>query len=54
MRFTRKLLIWVCCLIAAIPVAWGQAVNTQSRPGILGFLDPQTGAFRPMTAAVTQ
>jgi hypothetical protein len=28
------------------PAAWGQAASSSARPGILGFLDPQTGAFR--------
>jgi hypothetical protein len=53
MRLTKLLLISACCLVAAIP-AWGQATNTPSRPGILGYLDPHTGAFRPIPPAVEE
>lgn len=51
MKITKLLLIYMCCLIAA-PAVWGQAANTPAKPGILGFLDPQTGAFRPVPPAV--
>ena len=37
----------MCCLVAA-PAVWGQAPNTSAKPGILGYLDPHTGAFRPI------
>jgi len=47
MRITKLLLICVCCCIAA-PAVWGQAANSQARQGILGYLDPHTGAFRPI------
>jgi hypothetical protein len=50
MRITTLLLIWMCCLIAA-PAVWGQAANRPARPGILGYLDPHTGAFRPLAQA---
>lgn len=50
MRLTKLLLISACCLIAAMP-AWGQASNTPFRPGIPGYLDPHTGAFRPIPLA---
>ena len=46
MRITKLLLICLCCLIA-VPAVWGQTANNQAHSGILGFLDPQTGAFRP-------
>jgi hypothetical protein len=42
------LLICTCCLAA--PAVWGQAANTPAKPGILGYLDPHTGAFRPVPA----
>ena len=45
MRITKLLLVCMCCLLAA-PALWGQAANSQAKPGILGYLDPQTGAFR--------
>jgi hypothetical protein len=47
---TRKaLLICICCVLAA-PAVWGQTPSRPSRPGILGYFDPQTGAFRPVPA----
>ena len=52
MRTTILLLmICTCCLFAG-PAVWGQAANTPAKPGILGYLDPHTGAFRPVPAAV--
>lgn len=51
MRFAKLLLIGMCCLLAA-QAAWGQAANTHAKPGILGYLDPQTGAFRPLPQAL--
>lgn len=50
MRITKLLLIGMCCLIAA-PAVLGQAANRPARPGILGYLDPHTGAFRPLAQA---
>ena len=46
MRST-KLLLCLCWLIAAVSAALGQAANSQAKAGILGYLDPQTGTFRP-------
>jgi hypothetical protein len=40
----------MCCLIVA-PAVWGQTANSSAKPGILGYLDPNTGAFRPVPAA---
>jgi flagellar hook assembly protein FlgD len=37
----------MCCLIAASAV-WGQATNMSAKPGVLGYLDPRTGLFRPI------
>ncbi len=51
MRITKLLLVCICCLIAA-PAVWGQAANSPAKPGILGYLDPHTGAFRPLPLAI--
>jgi hypothetical protein len=53
MKITKLLLTCMCCLIAA-PAVWGQAANSPARPGILGYLDPHTGAFRPIPPAVEE
>ena len=50
MKITKLLLICMCCLIVSQAV-WGQASKVPSKPGILGFLDPNTGAFRPVPPA---
>jgi len=50
MRMKNLVLICVCCILAA-PAGWGQTANTQAKPGILGYLDPHTGAFRPVPTA---
>jgi hypothetical protein len=50
MRITKLLLICMCCLIVA-PAVWGQTANSSAKPGILGYLDPNTGAFRPVPAS---
>jgi hypothetical protein len=47
MRISKLLLICLCCLLA-VPALWGQAANSQAHQGVLGYLDPQTGAFRPI------
>ena len=47
MRITPLLTICLCYLIAATAV-WGQAPSTSTNPGVLGYLDPRTGAFRPI------
>lgn len=49
MRASKVLLICMCCLIA-VPAVWGQAANRQASHEILGYLDPQTGAFRLVPA----
>jgi hypothetical protein len=51
MRITKLLFICMCCLIAA-PAVWGQAANSPAKPGILGYLDPHTGSFRPLPLTV--
>jgi hypothetical protein len=30
---------------------WGQAASNAAKPGILGYLDPHTGSFRPLVHA---
>jgi hypothetical protein len=52
MRITKQLLLCVCCLGIAVPTAWGQAANSQATTGILGYLDPHSGAFRPVPPEV--
>ena len=53
MRLTKLMLICVCCLMVA-PAVWGQAASSAARPGVLGYLDPRTGAFRPVPAVVDE
>jgi hypothetical protein len=53
MRITKLLLICMCCVVAA-PAVWGQMTNSPAKPGILGYLDPQTGAFRPVPAGAEE
>lgn len=50
MRTTKLLLICLFCVMVAQAV-WGQTANSQAQPGILGYLDPHTGAFRPVAPA---
>ena len=45
MRIT--LLICMCCAMVA-PAVWGQTADVSAQPGVLGYLDPHTGAFRPV------
>jgi hypothetical protein len=53
MRITKLLLICLCCVMVA-PAGWGQTANGPAKPGILGYLDPQTGAFRPVPSATEE
>jgi hypothetical protein len=53
MRITKLLLICMCCVMVA-PAVWAQTANSQARPGILGYLDPHTGAFRPVPAVAEE
>jgi hypothetical protein len=53
MRITKLLLICMCCIMV-VPSVWGQAPNGQAKSGILGYLDPHTGAFRPVAAAAEE
>src|SRR5579864_557352 len=45
---TRLLLICICCFIVAPRAVWGQTASGSASPGVLGYLDPRTGAFRPV------
>jgi hypothetical protein len=53
MRITKLLLICMCCVMVA-PTVWAQTANSQAKTGILGFLDPRTGAFRPVPAVAEE
>jgi hypothetical protein len=53
MRITKLLLICMCCVMV-VPTVWGQTANSQAKPGILGYLDPHTGAFRPVPSAAEE
>jgi hypothetical protein len=53
MRITKLLLICLCCIMVA-PMVWGQTENGPAKPGILGFLDPHTGAFRPVPSGAEE
>jgi hypothetical protein len=50
MRTTKLLLICMCCVMVA-PAVWGQTSDSPAKSGILGYLDPHTGAFRPVPPA---
>jgi len=47
MTTAKRVSICVCCILAASAV-WAQSASGTARSGILGYLDPQTGAFRPV------
>src|SRR5579872_787979 len=53
MSITKLLLICMCFVLTALPV-WGQAANSPDNSGVLGYWDPHTGAFRPITAATEE
>jgi len=53
MRSAKLFLICLCCLIV-VPAVWGQDAKSSAKPGILGYLDPQSGAFRPLPAVVDE
>lgn len=54
MKITKLLLICICSLAVAVTGAWSQEANSQATTGVLGYLDPHTGGFRPLPAAVEQ
>jgi hypothetical protein len=49
MKITHVLLLCLCCIMI-VPAVSAQAAKSPSRAGILGYLDPATGAFRPVPA----
>jgi hypothetical protein len=53
MRLTKLLLISLCCILLA-PAVWSQTENGPAKPGILGYLDPHTGAFRPVPSGAEE
>jgi hypothetical protein len=53
MRITKLLLICICSVVF-VPAVWGQAASAPATQGILGYLDPQTGAFRPVPSAAEE
>ena len=53
MSITKLLLICMCFVLTA-PSVWGQAANSSDNTGVLGYWDPHTGAFRPVTAATEE
>jgi hypothetical protein len=53
MNITKLLLICMCCVIVA-PAVWGQAANAPANPGVLGYWDQRTGAFRPIPPVVEE
>ena len=53
MRITKLCLICMCCVMVATAV-WGQTATAPAKPGILGYLDPHTGTFRPVPSAAEE
>ncbi len=54
MKITKLLLICMSCILI-VPALWGQTEAKQAaKPGILGYLDPKTGAFRPVPMATDE
>ena len=51
MKTTMLLLICISCLLFAQALS-GQTSNGHASPGILGYLDPHTGAFLPVPQTV--
>jgi hypothetical protein len=47
LKSTKRILVGVCLFVLSIS-AWSQNLNRPPVPGIPGYLDPRTGAFRPM------
>lgn len=53
MSLTKLLSICVCCVVL-VPAVWGQAATASPTSGVLGYWNPHTGAFSPVTAAVDE
>jgi hypothetical protein len=55
MRITKTTIFLIClCCSALVPAVWGQTAHAPAKAGILGYLDPQTGAFRPVPTATEE
>ena len=54
MRITKLLLLTCMCCVMVAPAVWGQTANSPAKPGILGYLDPHTGAFRPLPSVAEE
>lgn len=50
MKFSRIMLV-LACFIGLTQPAWSQKSPAKAGNGILGYLDPQTGAFKPLVQA---
>ena len=44
----RKLVVVAAVCALSSPMAWAQDGNQEGGPGVLGYFDPATGAFRPV------
>jgi hypothetical protein len=53
MKIAKVFLICLCCVIA-VPALWGQTTKAPAKSGILGYLDPYSGAFRPVPPAAEE
>ncbi len=51
MKITVVFLLCIC-FVLIVPVIGAQAAASSANSGILGYLDPHTGAFRPFTQPV--
>lgn len=54
MRITKLLLLICICCVMFAPTVWSQTANSPAKYGILGYLDPHTGAFRPVPSATEE
>jgi hypothetical protein len=49
---TTKLICTIVCALGLVASAFAQNVESKKSPGILGYLDPKTGAFHVLTRSV--
>ena len=45
-----KLFCTIVCLLGLVAVSFAQNIESKKTPGIMGYLDPRTGAFHSMPA----
>jgi len=43
-----RIMLVLACFIGLTQLAWSEKPSAKAGSGILGYLDPQTGAFRPL------